>query len=225
MSNLLAGLLSTAASFLPGGGIISKLVPGAIDAIGTIANRVINRKKGQGIGSAILEAAPDALLSAAGLAQTGLDHYRQEAKEDGEEDERRRLANKSKIASDHLPIVYGTKQQPSVQMNMNRSGPFAAHGPPPAAAYDEAKGGPTVFSAPQTQAGGIDRTQQWSSGNAPSFNVFDKYRPKEVFRRVKKEEFIEDEDEDEDEEPRKPIKKYIKKKSSTKKSSKKSKRS
>lgn len=79
MSNFLSGLLSAATSFLPGGGLISKLVPGAVSAIGDIAGKVMNRPSGQGIGQALLEAAPGALMNAAGLAQTAGEHFKEPA--------------------------------------------------------------------------------------------------------------------------------------------------
>lgn len=77
MANFLGGLLSAASSFLPGGGLLSKIIPGAVSAIGDIASKVINRPKGQGIGQALLEAAPDALANAAGLATTASQHLSQ----------------------------------------------------------------------------------------------------------------------------------------------------
>lgn len=82
MANFLGGLLSAASNFLPGGGLLSKIIPGAVNAIGDIAGKVINRPKGQGIGEALLEAAPGALMNAAGLAQTANEHINAPTKSD-----------------------------------------------------------------------------------------------------------------------------------------------
>lgn len=252
-SGLISGLLSTAASFLPGGGIISKLIPGAVDIIGNIANKVINRPEGQSIGKALLEAAPEALTGASGLASEAVKHtkntddprtwtklyttgyydgksrepYKQGAGTDyhdgylrgyneveaykyspSEDRDVTELppeilnptAPASISATDHLPVVHGPPTQPpTVPVTSaaatqpivlpDSSGPFTAHGMPPAAAYN------------------VDRTQQQSFGAAPSFNVFDKL----ASRPQREEVIVEDEDEDESPPP-KIVYRYIKRK-------------
>lgn len=307
MSNFLGGLLSAASSFLPGGGLLSKIIPGAVNAIGDIAGKVINRPKGQGIGEALLEAAPGALMNAAGLAQTANEHIKgptnsylqaqaEEADRRSEADPERNakrtefyitntaansdfgdtnesvakmvrddpgqyyystglgkdlpdmgilakygatgplgpLVNpdvskpQSTSATDHLPIRHGPTSQPHM-LPQNTSGPFTAHGQPPAAAYiDErmhkqerpqtayeqsltrAMHHPQALLNRQGRSTHMDRTQQQSFGYGPSFNAFDKFSrlPNNIVEINEPEIFSEEEPEERD----RTIIRYIKRK-------------
>jgi len=167
MSGFLGGLLKAATSFLPGGGLLSQILPGAIEAIGDVANKVINRPEGQGIGESILAAAPGAIASAAGYSK------REEHMNDAP----------STSATDYLPVVHGAPTAPILPV-VSTIGPAASTslsipGTSAAAAYegDMGAGVNSMLGNSSMNGMGSKGGVMNTHGGQPSFSPWDKFTP------------------------------------------------